>query len=116
MDNTIYKGSGEVLGIVAASELSPGQIVPVGNRLGVVQGLDTIPAGERAELKMEGVFNADVSTSGTYSFGAELTYSTGGSSFAPASTAGTDPVHALYWDTADTGASGVGKVYISPLL
>lgn len=113
--NMSYCGSHDTVQIVAEKELAPGEVVKVESRLGVVQGMNTISAGEVAELAMDGVFVAPVSTSGTYSFGLNLSYDETGGMLTPTGTSGSGVV-ARYWGTADTGATGEGKVYLTPVL
>lgn len=106
-----YRGNGGVKSIIAATDLQPGQIVPIGNRVGVVQGLDAIPVGERAELALEGVFDVPV-TSGSYAFGDEMSYSTTGSAFSETGTSGS-VAHGIYWGASAT--AGCGQVYLKLL-
>lgn len=113
--NGSYIGSGETLQITAQAELAPGQVVAVEDRIGVVQGMNVIPAGEVAELALEGVFALPISTSGTYAFGANLSLDSGSEMLTPTGTSGSAVV-GRYWDVSDTADSGVGRVYLSPLL
>lgn len=53
----MYGGEGQELQFTAAADVLPGEVIVVGNRVGVVCGNATVKTGDRGTLQVGGVFD-----------------------------------------------------------
>lgn len=66
----LYGGEGSELQATAAADLSPGDVIVVGSRVGVVSGNGTIKTGDRYTLQTGGVFEMNFLSTDTPADGA----------------------------------------------